>query len=178
MGGSTFESGRELATERLKVTVGNQTPPFMKFLARLVFVLVLLCNPILRATEPAPRFNHAAFYVRDLKISASFYRDVVGLPEIPEPFHDGKHAWFAIGPKTALHIISGATTVLPKEKRTHLCLSVSSVDAFAARLAKASVAYEDLAGTKSAVTRRPDGVNQIYFQDPDGKWIEINDAKE
>jgi lactoylglutathione lyase len=24
---------------------------------------------------------------------------------------------------------------------------------------------------------RPDGVRQIYFQDPDGYWIEVNDAK-
>jgi lactoylglutathione lyase len=133
---------------------------------------------LLRAGTDAPRFNHTAFYVRDLSVSARFYGEIVGLPAIPEPFHDGRHAWFEIGPKTALHIISGADVVLPKEKRTHFCLSVPSVDAFAARLAKANVAYEDLAGKKGAVTRRPDGVNQIYFQDPDGNWIEINDAKE
>jgi catechol-2,3-dioxygenase len=24
---------------------------------------------------------------------------------------------------------------------------------------------------------RPDGVKQIYFQDPEGYWIEINDDK-
>jgi lactoylglutathione lyase len=140
--------------------------------------LLLSCTCILtRAAADSPRFNHAAFYVVDLKVSADFYRDVVGLTVIPEPFHDGKHAWFEIGPKQALHIISGAAQVLPKEKRTHLCLSVPSVDAFAARLAKHKVSYENLAGQKSAVTRRPDGVNQIYFQDPDGNWIEINDAK-
>jgi lactoylglutathione lyase len=40
------------------------------------------------------------------------------------------------------------------------------------------VAYENWAGEKSAVTRRVDGVKQIYFQDPDGCWLEINDAKE
>ena len=129
-------------------------------------------------TGDHPHFNHVAFYVVDLKVSADFYRDVVGLPSIAEPFHDGKHVWFEIGPKQALHIISGATAPLPKEKRNHLCLSVTSVDAFAARLQEHKVAYEDLAGTKAAITRRPDRVNQIYFQDPDGNWIEINDAKE
>lgn len=148
----------------------------MKAPARLFLFAALFAAGF--AAEAAPRFNHAAFYVIDLKTSAGFYRDVVGLKEIPEPFHDGKHAWFEIGPKMALHIISGAGKILPKEKRTHLCLSVPSVDAFAARLAKARIAYEDLAGTRGAVTRRPDGVNQIYFQDPDGNWIEINDAKE
>jgi lactoylglutathione lyase len=151
----------------------------MKLLARLsVIVAMLVGSGGLIASADAPRFNHAAFYVRDLQVSADFYRDVVGLKVIPEPFHDGKHAWFEIGPKMALHIISGAQAVLPKEKRTHLCLSVTSMDAFIARLAQAKVAYEDLAGTKSAITRRPDGVSQIYFQDPDGNWIEINDAKE
>jgi lactoylglutathione lyase len=148
----------------------------MKAPACLCLLLALATAGL--AADAAPRFNHAAFYVIDLKASAEFYRDVVGLKEIPEPFHDGRHAWFEIGPKMALHIISGAEKVLPKEKRTHLCLSVPAVDAFAARLAKAKVAYEDLAGAKGAVTRRPDGVNQIYFQDPDGNWIEINDAKE
>jgi len=27
------------------------------------------------------------------------------------------------------------------------------------------------------VTTRPDGVHQIWFQDPDGYWLEINDVK-
>ncbi len=40
------------------------------------------------------------------------------------------------------------------------------------------VAYEILASEPATVTRRPDGVNQIYCQDPDGNWSEINDAKE
>lgn len=148
--------------------------------ARLSLCLITLaCSSVwLRAAADSPRFNHTAFYVVDLKVSADFYRDVVGLAVIPEPFHDGHHAWFEIGPKQALHIISGATAPLPKEKRNHLCFSVPSVDAFITRLTQAKVAYEDLAGKKSAVTRRPDGVNQIYFQDPDGNWIEINDAKE
>jgi len=151
----------------------------MNPLLRLSCLLTLAAAGVLSgAAANAPRFNHAAFYVVDLRVSADFYGDVVGLPVIPEPFHDGKHAWFEIGPKQALHIISGAEKVLPKEKRTHLCLSVPAVDAFAARLAQHKVSYENLAGEKSAITRRPDGVNQIYFQDPDGNWIEINDAKE
>jgi catechol 2,3-dioxygenase-like lactoylglutathione lyase family enzyme len=43
--------------------------------------------------------NHIALYVVDLKISTSFYHDIVGLDTIPEPFHDGRHTWFNIGPK-------------------------------------------------------------------------------
>lgn len=142
----------------------------------------LLAPALLAGAAPAeavtPRINHLACYVADLKVSTDFYRDVVGLPVIPEPFHDGRHTWFLIGPRTHLHIISGAKVSLPKDKNTHLCFTVPSVDDFIGRLVKAGVPYENWAGEKSAVTNRVDGVKQIYFQDPDGYWIEINDAKE
>jgi lactoylglutathione lyase len=82
------------------------------------------------------------------------------------------------GPKMRLHIISGATASLPKEKNAHLCFSVASVDAFIPKLVAAKVPYENWLGQQTAVTVRSDGVKQIYFQDPDGYWIEINDAKE
>jgi lactoylglutathione lyase len=149
------------------------------FLHRLLCLALLAGSAgFLRAADnDTPRFDHLAFYVVDQKRSADFYRDLVGLKEIPEPFHDGKHAWFSLGTGMALHIISGATAPLPKEKRTHLCLAVASMEAFTARLTKAGIVYEDLAGKKHAVTLRPDGVHQIYFQDPDDNWIEINDAK-
>jgi lactoylglutathione lyase len=63
-------------------------------------------------------------------------------------------------------------------KNAHLCFTVPSVDAFITRLTKNSVPYESWEGKKMSVTTRVDGVKQIYFQDPDGYWIEINDAKE
>lgn len=152
----------------------------MKRLTTLSLLVLALCSC---ASQPASaqttaRLNHIAFYVLDLKISTDFYHNIVGLDTIPEPFHDGHHTWFLIGPKSHLHIISGAKVDLPREKNTHLCFSVPSVDAFIPRLVKNNVPYENWAGEKSAVTNRVDGVKQIYFQDPDGYWLEINDAKE
>jgi lactoylglutathione lyase len=153
----------------------------MKKLLRLPFCLVALALTSV-ATRPAeavtPRVNHIAFYVADLKVSTDFYEKVIGLPTIPEPFKDGRHTWFLIGPKTHLHIISGSTVKLPKEKNTHLCFTVPSVAEFIPNLTKAGVPYENWAGEKMAVTNRVDGVKQIYFQDPDGYWLEINDAKD
>ena len=144
----------------------------------LPLLVLLVAGTALRGpAATTPQFNHVAFYVRDLQVSSDFYAKVVGLETLPEPFHDGRHTWFKIGPGLALHIIAGAEAMLPKDKHAHLCFAVPSMDAFVARLAQAKVAYENLAGEKSAITRRPDGVNQIYFQDPDGYWIEINDAK-
>ena len=54
------------------------------------------------------RLNHTAIYVMDVKTSAAFYQNTIGLDTIPEPFHDGKHVWFKAGPGIALHIIQGA----------------------------------------------------------------------
>ena len=39
------------------------------------------------------------------------------------------------------------------------------------------VKYGDFKGEDGKVTNRPDGIHQIYFQDPDGYWIEVNDDK-
>ena len=127
--------------------------------------------------QTTPRVNHIAFYVVNLKVSTDFYKNIVGLDTIPEPFHDGHHTWFLIGPKTHLHIISGAIQKTEHDKNTHLCFSVSSVIDFMAVLKSNTVPFESWTGEKNTYTNRVDGVKQIYFQDPDGYWIEINDAK-
>lgn len=142
----------------------------------LIIFSLLVCNVSLSQTTP--RINHIAFYVVDLKTSTDFYANIVGLDTIPEPFHDGRHTWFLIGPKAHLHIISGATAKTPKDKNSHLCFSVPSVTDYITRLKKYNIEFESWAGEKNIYTNRVDGVKQIYFKDPDGFWIEINDAKE
>ena len=125
-----------------------------------------------------PVINHTAIYVTDLRTSSSFYRNIIGLYTIPEPFHDGKHAWFSLGNGVALHIIEGADQQKEYFKNQHTCLSVESVDAFVSRLKSEAIEWEDRDGVRQAVTTRVDGVKQIWLRDPDGYWIEINDAKE
>jgi len=129
-------------------------------------------------TANKPVLNHIALYVVDLKKSTNFYQQIMGLDTIPEPFHDGKHSWFSIGIKSHLHLIQGAAAAAEHPKNNHLCFSVGSVDNFTAILKKNNVDFENWAGEKNAVTNRVDGVKQIYFKDPDGYWIEINDAKD
>ena len=43
------------------------------------------------------------------------------------------------------------------------------------KLKKLNWVYEDVIGNKNAITTRVDGVHQIWLQDPDGYWLEIND---
>jgi lactoylglutathione lyase len=121
-----------------------------------------------------PTLNHVAVYVYDLQKSADFYKNIIGLESIPEPFHDGRHEWFRIGAHSQMHLIKGAKAVVDHEKDSHLCFSVSSMEDFIANLDKNKVSYENWMGESGKITVRPDGVQQIYFKDPDGYWIEIN----
>src|SRR6202008_4111712 len=100
--------------------------------------------------------NHIAVYVVDLNTSSAFYKDIIGLDTIPEPFHDGKHTWFSIGVKSHLHVISGATTKTAHDKNAHLCFSVASVPEFVKVLVKNKVEYENWAGEKMTITTRVD----------------------
>jgi lactoylglutathione lyase len=128
------------------------------------------------AQPQSASLNHIAHYVVNLTASSSFYRSIVGLDTIPEPFHDGRHTWFSIGGKAQLHLIQGAKEAAVRDKNSHLCFTVASVTTFAAMLEKNNIAYENWAGDKKAITTRVDGVKQLYFKDPDGYWLEINDA--
>ena len=125
--------------------------------------------------KPASVLNHIAVYVVDLKAATDFYQTVFDLEIIPEPFHDGRHTWFSIGSAGHLHIISGAKAASAHDKNEHLCFSVASIDEFIKKLTSKKISFENWAGEISAVTNRVDGVKQIYFKDPDGHWLEVND---
>jgi len=145
------------------------------------FVLTLAASALITtniSAQAKATLNHIAIYVVNLKASTEFYHNIIGLDTIPEPFHDGKHVWFSVGPKSHLHVIEGATAVSAHEKHNHLCFSVPSIESFIAILKKNNIEYENFDGQKKTITTRPDGVKQIYFTDPDGFWIEINDAKQ
>ena len=150
----------------------------MKKLYSFSFVFIFLCALSQSAQAQKPRINHIAFSVHDLKKSTDFYLQIVGLDTIPEPFHDGRHTWFSIGDRSHLHLIQNPPPISIPEKNTHLCFTVPSVDAFVEKIKKAGIPYEDWPGKKSAITIRVDKVKQVYIQDPDGYWLEINDARE
>jgi lactoylglutathione lyase len=127
--------------------------------------------------QPVAVINHIAIYVADLKQATDFYKSLFNLEVVPEPFHDGKHTWFALGGTARLHIIQGAKVKGTYNINEHLCFSVPAVDAFIKILKTRNIQFGNFAGVAGEVTHRPDGVNQIYFQDPDGHWLEVNDAK-
>ncbi len=118
--------------------------------------------------------NHIALFVYDLSRSEKFYEQVLQLQKIPEPFKDGLHSWFSIGERSQLHLIEGAPAHLSQEKNTHICFSVPSLEDFMANLEELQLPYGNFEGDSKTPNLRSDGILQIFFQDPDGYWLEVN----
>ena len=121
------------------------------------------------------KVNHIAFHVSDLEQSMDFYKNVLALEEIEEPFKDGLHAWYDIGGGRALHLIEAPNIPTQISKVNHLCFSIADMSAFVENMKAKNYPFESWAGVKGEITNRVDGVKQIYIQDPDGYWLEIND---
>ncbi|GGG32309.1 VOC family protein [Hymenobacter glacieicola] len=133
------------------------------------------CGRVAAQTRPA--INHVALHVYDLRKSTDFYQRVLGLRQIPEPFNDGRHVWFRLGPRSQLHLIQGAAKVEEHAKDTHLAFRVRNLRKFTARLDQLATPYRSWTGEARQTTARPDGVQQVYLQDPDNFWIEVNDDR-
>jgi catechol 2,3-dioxygenase-like lactoylglutathione lyase family enzyme len=113
------------------------------------------------------QLNHVAIHVADVALSAAFYRDVLGLEEIPRPAFPFPGAWFRLGTDQELHLIGERTReVISHNRGNHFALLVDDFDAWERHL----VAL----GARLAPRRlRPDGAWQLYVIDPDGHYIEL-----
>lgn len=127
--------------------------------------------------QEGPTVDHIALYVVDLQKSTAFYKDVMQFKLVSEPFKDNKHSWFDIGPHSKLHIIQGATKVEEHDINTHFAYHVKVLKEFTDHLDKMKIPYRNWKGDSKEPTVRPDGVKQVYLQDPDNFWIEVNDDK-
>ena len=118
--------------------------------------------------------SHIAVSVSHLEKSTHFYKEILQLQLIPEPFKQGMHSWFQIGTHCQLHLIAGAGEGYKKNMNNHLAFTTPSIEVFIDRLTGAGFSYSDAFGNKNKVHIRPDGIQQIFFQDPDGYWLEVN----
>jgi lactoylglutathione lyase len=73
--------------------------------------------------------------------------------------------------------VQGAKEITNHEINIHLAFSVPSVENFAKHLDELNMKYGNWAQDSKTPQVRPDGIKQIYLQDPDGYWIEVNDDK-
>lgn len=135
-------------------------------------------SPLFSAMSSVPKIqiNHLAVHVSSLSRSVDFYKNVIGLKQVDEPFKDGLHAWFEMGEKITLHLIEELDLIPPSEKSktNHLCFSVGDLAKFIEKLSENSWTFQNWAGDNGVIHIRPDGIRQIFFQDPDGYWLEVN----
>jgi catechol 2,3-dioxygenase-like lactoylglutathione lyase family enzyme len=126
----------------------------------------------------AIRIQHVGLVVSSIERSRRFYRDALGLEEVPRPRNftfDG--AWFRFG-GTEIHLLAEEHTTggagqgdagagAAQGMTQHLAFEVDDLAGALARLAANDVA---LAGGPMP---RGDGAVQAFFRDPDGYVLEL-----
>lgn len=142
----------------------------------LLLFLILKCFFVC-SQEFNFQYDHYSVIVKDADKSAEFYSSILKLKETPHPTLAKGFRWFIINNNSQIHLIQKENPEYKKHKSVHLCLATQNLKDFLVHLKENNITYYDWPGTKNAITVRADGVQQIYFQDPDGYWIEINDAK-
>lgn len=144
------------------------------------FITALTFNIQLQAQDSIAfnfTFNHMALSVKDVDVSAAFYKNVFQLNEIKNRAALEGIRWISLGEKDKeLHLISRIKEPISINKAVHLALTTQNIDAFAKRLDEMKIEYGDFDGKLHTINIRADGVKQIYFKDPDGYWIEVNNG--
>ncbi|MBL7994500.1 VOC family protein [bacterium] len=120
--------------------------------------------------------NHLALSVKDVNRSADFYGNILNLQETTNRTKMDGIRWFSLGEDKELHLISILKENVAVNKAVHLALTTTNFDSFVKMLEKMNVVYSDWPGTQNKISIRADGIKQIYFQDPDDYWVEVNSA--
>lgn len=151
----------------------------MKKIAQLGLA-ILLANFLHAQDSVSFKFsiNHLGLSVKDVNRSAEFYSKVLDLPEITNRSKIDGIRWFVLGDARELHLISVIKEKVTANKALHLGLSSPNFDSFVKRLDLLKIPYSDWPGKPNTVNIRADGIKQIFFQDPDGYWLEVNSVEQ
>ncbi len=139
------------------------------------FILAALPGAIEASTpnHPVAAMDHVAISVIDADKSAAFYQSLFGFTQVHAPFPTAR--WLVMGNGVMLHIVGNRNSPSPHSRWDHLALACGDMDAFTANLDARHIPWSNMDGGHTPQIRG-DGVKQIFIQDPDGYWIEINDA--
>ena len=142
----------------------------------LILLFIFYSKSILaqEATNISMVFNHVALSVKDVEVSADFYNHVLNLNEIVNRTKMDGIRWFSLGEDKELHLVSILKSDVTINKAVHFALTTPTFDAFVENLEQMKIPYSSWPGEDNKITIRADGVKQIYLQDPDGYWIEVN----
>jgi len=145
----------------------------MRFL--VVLLVIFSANAYSEETTFDIQIDHVTLLVADVDRSADFYLKILMLTEFETPW--GKTPMgrmFSIGSAGELHLAKGDTKGNEQDKQIHNAFRVNEFDKYLKFLEENGVKYGNFQGTPGVFQTRPDGVRQVYFQDPDGYWIEVN----
>ena len=120
--------------------------------------------------------NHIALSVKDVNESIEFYKKVLLLTEIKNTASNSKTRWLSISEGKQLHLIPRPNAEIKTNKAVHFALATATLNTFIKHLDELNVEYSDWLDTPNKDYIRKDGIVQIYFQDPNGYWIEINNV--
>ncbi|MFV8326720.1 VOC family protein [Flavobacterium sp. ZS1P14] len=121
--------------------------------------------------------DHAALSVKDLDRSVDFYTNVLKLKEITNLTRKEGIRWISLGDGKELHLVSTIKEPVVINKAVHLAFKATNFDELVKVLENLKITYSDWPGTLHKINVRADGIKQIYFQDPDGYWIEVNSVE-
>lgn len=119
--------------------------------------------------------NHIALSVKDVDETISFYKKILQLQEIPNTASNSKTRWLSLGEGKQLHLIPRLFDI-KTNKAVHFALTTPNMPAFIEHIESLNIPYSDWLNTPNKDYVRKDGINQIYFQDPNNYWIEVNNA--
>jgi catechol 2,3-dioxygenase-like lactoylglutathione lyase family enzyme len=120
--------------------------------------------------------DHITIIVSDIGASRQFYTNVLQMVEVDRPQFQFPGAWFELGNFQIHATLSRPESGLPgpgdrnssvHSRGQHFAFRVRDFDSEIKRLKQWQIDFVD--GPK----KRPDGVSQVYFKDPDGYLIEI-----
>lgn len=159
---------------RLFCNLNDKTRKIRKEIKLFLTLGLLLVCIFSFGQKASLKFDHYAILVEDLAESSDFYMDILGLKEIEDKTEQLHIRWFSLGRKMSLHVIEDKNHLQPDVKGVHLALRSKDLDGIIDRLRAKNIAFYSWLGMKNKTNARPDGIRQIYFQDPNGYWIEIN----
>lgn len=119
-------------------------------------------------------FNHIALSVKDVDQSVEFYQKALQLKEIENTASNSKTRWLLFNEGKQIHLIPRPDSEIKINKAVHFALSTSDFDSFLTTLKELKIEYSDWLNTPNKDYIRKDGIKQVYFQDPNGYWIEVN----